>query len=48
MKTEVLDDFTDLSAWMPVASGLAELEISPDHTADGSCTSNTAPSQPHW
>ena len=25
-----LDDFADLSAWLPVASGLAQLDISPD------------------
>ena len=28
MRSEILDDFHDLSAWMPVASGLAELRIS--------------------
>ncbi len=28
MRAEALDDFTDLSGWMPVTSGLAELAIS--------------------
>jgi hypothetical protein len=28
MRSEILDDFQDLSGWMPVASGLAKLEIS--------------------
>ncbi len=30
MQGELLDDFHDLSDWMPVASGLARLTISPD------------------
>ena len=32
---EVLDDFEDLSGWMPVASGLAELRISPERGPAG-------------
>jgi hypothetical protein len=35
MQTEVLDDFEDLSGWMPVASGLAELRISPERGPAG-------------
>jgi hypothetical protein len=35
MKSEILDDFADLSGWMPVASGLAELRISPDRGPAG-------------
>ena len=30
MQSTILDDFADLSGWMAVASGLAELRISPD------------------
>jgi hypothetical protein len=35
MRAEVLDDFEDLSGWMPVASGLAELTISREHGRHG-------------
>ena len=35
MQSEILDDFADLSGWMPVASGLAELRISPDRGPGG-------------
>ncbi len=35
MKGEVLDDFTDLSGWTPVASGQAQLDISPDRGPRG-------------
>src|SRR6266478_859432 len=35
MRSEVLDDFSDVSDWMPVASGLAELHISSEPTGDG-------------
>ena len=35
MQAEVLDDFEDLSGWMPVASGLAELRISPERGPAG-------------
>ena len=35
MRSEVLDDFSDVSDWMPVASGLAELHISSEPTRDG-------------
>jgi hypothetical protein len=30
MQAEVLDDFADLSGWMLLASGLAELRIAPE------------------
>ncbi len=32
---ELLDDFADLSAWMPIASGLAQLKITPEHGPQG-------------
>jgi len=35
MQDEILDDFIDLSGWMAVASGLAELRISPDRGPAG-------------
>lgn len=35
MAEEVLDDFADVSGWMPVASGLAQLTISPDRDVYG-------------
>ena len=35
MQSEILDDFADLSGWMAVASGLAELRISPDRGPGG-------------
>src|SRR3989442_5060523 len=35
MKGEVLDDFTGLSGWSPVASGQAQLDISPDRGPRG-------------
>ena len=35
MQAEVLDDFEDLAGWMPVASGLAELRISPERGPAG-------------
>ena len=35
MQPEVLDDFQDLSGWMPVASGLAELGSSPSRGPRG-------------
>jgi hypothetical protein len=35
MQAEVLDDFEDLSGWMPVASGLAELRIAPERGPAG-------------
>ena len=33
MASELLDDFSDASSWMAVASGLAELRISSDVAA---------------
>ena len=44
MQTEVLDDFEDLLGWMPVASGLAELRISPERGPAGAAA--TAPTGP--
>src|SRR2546429_5566391 len=35
MKGEVVDDFTDISGWTPVASGQAQLDISPDRGPRG-------------
>jgi len=35
MRDDVMDDFEDVSGWMPVASGLAQLAISRDHDAHG-------------
>src|SRR3989449_1510218 len=35
MKGEILDDFTDISGWTPVASGQAQLDISPDRGPRG-------------
>jgi hypothetical protein len=35
MQSTILDDFADLSGWMAVASGLAELRISPDRGPAG-------------
>jgi hypothetical protein len=34
MRSERLDDFEDLSGWLPVASGLAVLEITPERRGD--------------
>ncbi len=36
MSSEVLDDFEDLSDWMPVVSGLAELRLTPERGQRGS------------
>ena len=33
--TQLLDDFVDLSGWQAIASGLAELRISPDEGPHG-------------
>src|SRR5262245_7877695 len=35
MQSEVLDDFRDLSAWLPVASGQAELRLSSEPSPNG-------------
>ena len=35
MKNELLDDFVDLSGWQAVASGLAQIHISPDQGPHG-------------
>ena len=35
MKGEVVDDFTDISGWTPVASGQAQLDIFPDRGPRG-------------
>src|SRR2546422_2572319 len=35
MKGEILDDFTDISGWTPVALGQAQLDISPDRGPRG-------------
>lgn len=35
MHADLLDDFEDLSGWLPVASGLAELRISPERGPAG-------------
>ena len=35
MKGDTLDDFADLSGWTPVASGQAQLDISPDRGPRG-------------
>ncbi|MCC6764554.1 MAG: discoidin domain-containing protein [Deltaproteobacteria bacterium] len=35
LATVLLDDFTDLSTWLPVASGLAKLDLAPDVGPDG-------------
>jgi hypothetical protein len=35
MRSELLDDFEDLSGWQAIASGLAQIRISPDEGAHG-------------
>src|SRR5437773_10772305 len=35
IKGNILDDFTDLSGWTPVASGQAQLDMSPDRGPRG-------------